>query len=147
LNRAARTAPVPTIIATPTHHSVKETTMNHLPFAALLALGLHLAPAEAAWPADSACVHPLATSTAALQSAAQQAFRARHYAAAYGRFVRLADAGHAPSAETALFMLQNGPTLFATEWSASAPQQTCWNTLAVARGRMRFALNSDRGTN
>ena len=120
--------------------------MTRLPLAALLALGLHLAPAHAVGPADSACVRPLATSTAALEAAAQQAFRAQHYPAAYGRFARLADAGHAPSAEMALFMLQNGPTLFASDWSASASQQACWNTLALARGRMRFALLSDRGT-
>ena len=120
--------------------------MTRLPLAALLALGLHLTPTHAAGPADSACVRPLATSTAALEAAAQQAFRAQHYPAAYGRFARLADAGHAPSAEMALFMLQNGPTLFASDWSASASQQACWNTLALARGRMRFALLSDRGT-
>jgi hypothetical protein len=132
---------------------VKETAMNHLlhhllnrlPIAALLTLGLQLAPAHAAGPTDSACVRPLATSTATLEAAAQQAFRAQHYAAAYGRYMRLADAGHAPSAEMALFMLQNGPTLFASDWSASASQQTCWNTLALARGRMRFALHTDRG--
>lgn len=119
--------------------------MNHLPLAALLALGLQFASAHAAAPADTACVRPLATPAAAMETAAQQAFRMQHYAAAFGRYVRLADAGHAPAAEMALFMLRNGPTLFGSDWSASATQQTCWNTLAMARGRMRFALYTDRG--
>lgn len=119
--------------------------MTPLPIAAMLALGLHLAPAVAASAPDTTCVRPLGASIATLEAAAQQAFRTQHYAAAYGRYVRLADAGHAPSAEMAMFMLQNGPTLFATDWSASATQQTCWNSLALARGRMRFAMLTDRG--
>ena len=123
------------------------TRPRRLPFAAtLLLLGLALGPVVAATPAASGCIQPLATPTRTLEATAQQAFRDQRYPAAYGRFARLADAGHAPSAEMALFMLQNGPTLFASDWSASASQQTCWNTLALARGRMRFALYTDRGS-
>ncbi len=121
--------------------------MPRLPLAAaLITLGLHLGAAQAAGPVDAACVHPLGTSAGALELAAQQAFRAQRYPAAYGRYVRLADAGHAPSAEMALFMLLNGPSLFASEWSASDSQQRCWNALAVSRARLRVAMHTDRGS-
>lgn len=60
---------------------------------------------------------------------AQAAFRAGHYAAAYGRFAALADAGHADAAEMALAMLRQGPALFGSSWTASAQQQRRWATL------------------
>jgi hypothetical protein len=41
----------------------------------------------------------------------------------------LADAGHAPSAEAALFMFRNGLQLFGSDWSASAPQLAHWHAL------------------
>jgi len=114
--------------------------MPRWPLAAtLLALCLNLGPASAAGPDAHSCVQTLGTSTAALESAAQQAFRDHRYAAAYGRYARLADAGHAPSAELALLMLLNGPALFGSDWTATEKQQTCWNTLLVARARQRVA--------
>ncbi|HTT11479.1 MAG TPA: hypothetical protein VMG60_11360 [Burkholderiaceae bacterium] len=72
-------------------------------------------------------------------SAAQQtayalavaSFREHHYAAAYGRFVRLADAGHAPSAQLALVMYRNGPALFGSEWDATPEQLEHWNALVI----------------
>lgn len=121
--------------------------MSRLPLAtALITLGLQLHAAHAAGPVDATCVRPLGASVGAMELAAQQAFREQRYPAAYGRYVRLADAGHAPSAEMALFMLANGPSLFASDWSASEAQQRCWNTLAVSRARLRVAMHTDRGT-
>lgn len=62
---------------------------------------------------------------------AQQAFREHRYAAAYGRFAALADAGHAPSAQMALAMFRQGPVLFGSNWAASEPQQRRWAALAA----------------
>ena len=42
----------------------------------------------------------------------------------------LADAGHAPSAELALWMYQHGPTLFDKDWDCSQMQLTAWANLA-----------------
>ena len=62
-------------------------------------------------------------------------FRERRYPAAYGRFVRLADAGHAPSAQMALLMYTNGLALFGSDWDATPDQQTHWNALVVNSAR------------
>ena len=71
---------------------------------------------------------------------AVDAFRMQRYAAAYGRFAELADAGHVPSARMALIMLHNGPTLFGTDWSASAEQQRRWNVLVINSSRQHMAM-------
>ena len=78
--------------------------------------------AEAAEPAEVQAV---------LFADASTAFRARNYAAAYGRFARLADAGHFASAQLALVMLAQGRTLFGSDWSASLDQRRRWNALVV----------------
>ena len=78
----------------------------------------------------------------AVHDHAVDAFRAHHYAAAYGRFVDLADAGHLPSARMALVMLQNGPALFGSDWSASLDQQRRWNAMVIDGGRQRMAMVS-----
>ncbi len=120
--------------------------MKHLPLSAtLIFLGLNLLTAPAANAASDSCVQALNTPPAALEAAAHQAFREHRYAAAYGRYARLADAGQASSAEMALLMLLNGPALFGNDWSASEKQQGCWNTLAVARARLRLAPNGRLG--
>jgi hypothetical protein len=62
---------------------------------------------------------------------ALEQFRVGHHAAAYARLTRLADAGHAPSAQLALLMLRHGKTMCGAEWSASAGQQERWHALAV----------------
>ncbi len=63
------------------------------------------------------------------------AFSAHHYSAAYGRFMRLADAGHEPSAQMALAMYRNGQALFGAEWDATEQQLTKWSTLVVTAER------------
>jgi len=130
--------------------------MNHrslflilLTAASALAAGL-LAWAPIPWVA-SAATKPPTTATASLTAAeaidalspdarakwaqAREAFRFGRHAAAYGRFVALADAGHAPSAEIALLMWRYGRELFGTPWSASPAQVRHWTALAVARAR------------
>lgn len=70
-------------------------------------------------------------------------FRAQRHAEAYGRLMRLADAGHAPSAHIALVMLRQGPALFGTEWSASADQQRRWSLLLIRSEREQRPLATD----
>ncbi len=77
---------------------------------------------------------------------AEQAFRERRYAHAYGRLSALADAGHVPSAQLAIVMHDQGPALFGSAWAATPAQQRRWNALVVngARQRIDF-LDSERG--
>jgi hypothetical protein len=62
---------------------------------------------------------------------AVQAFQARQYAVAYGRFAALADEGDAPSALIALALVRHGPTLFGSEWSLTRVQLQRWSVLAL----------------
>jgi hypothetical protein len=109
---------------------------------AVLALSLNLGPGPVAAQAASPCTQALGSAAATtLEGQARLEFRQGHYAAAYGRYVRLADAGHVPSAELALLMLRNGPQLFGSAWTASEKQQTCWNALMIARARQWVAAD------
>lgn len=67
-------------------------------------------------------------------------FRGQHYAGAYARFATLADAGHLPSAQIALLMVQQGRLLFGSDWSATPDQQRRWSAMLVnaARGRLDY---------
>lgn len=67
------------------------------------------------------------------------AFRVGRYPTAYGRFAALADAGHVPSAQAALFMLRHGVLLFGSAWSASEDQATYWNALVINNARAGVA--------
>lgn len=82
----------------------------------------------------AAVAQDAATYTFALDS-----FRAHRYAAAYGRFARLADGGHAPSAQIALMMFRNGPALFGHNWDATPEQLQRWKTLVQEAERGRGA--------
>jgi len=75
---------------------------------------------------------------------AARLLRAQRYAAAYGRFVRLADEGHAASARLALVMAEDGRALFGSDWSASAAQRRAWRAL-VARAADKDSDNRDGG--
>lgn len=68
---------------------------------------------------------------------AMESFRQHRYAAAYGSFARLADAGHLPSAQLALVMYTNGRTLFGSDWDATPEQLEHWNSLVVDDARQR----------
>ena len=89
--------------------------------AALLVLSGH-APAAFAQPAPSVSER--------LHASAVASFRQARFPEAYGRFISLADAGHAPSAELALWMYLNGPSLFGREWDSTQDQLTAWAQLA-----------------
>ena len=69
------------------------------------------------------------------QALAVQAFQARQYPMAYGRFAELADAGDAPSALMALAMMRHGPAVFGSEWSITPGQVQRWSDLALREVR------------
>jgi hypothetical protein len=81
---------------------------------------------------DLSSTASLTASQQALWTHARQAFRQQRYSAAHGRLVRLADAGHAPSAQLALVMYRNGATLFGSNWFASTDQLRRWSQLAAS---------------
>lgn len=88
---------------------------------ALVALGCHV-PAAFAQPAPSVSER--------LHANAVASFRQARFPEAYGRLIQLADAGHAPSAELALWMYLNGPSLFGRDWDSTPEQLTAWAQLA-----------------
>lgn len=101
---------------------------------------LVIAAAAAMVGAVRAARAPAMTPASELIADANLAFREHRYAAAYGRYTRLADGGDLPSAQAALFMLRNGPALFGSEWSASASQQLRWQALVVNGARAHIEL-------
>lgn len=56
-------------------------------------------------------------------------FREARFPDAYGRFIALADAGHVPSAELALWMYTHGLSVFGKDWDSSQEQLTAWAKL------------------
>jgi hypothetical protein len=113
-----------------------------LALAASLILAL---AAQAAALAQELRAAPLPMAHLASYADAVQSFRAQRYAAAYGRFARLADEGHAPSAQLALVMVRNGHALFGNEWSATPEQQRRWSALVVNSERMRLDSADEPG--
>ncbi|MFO1269849.1 MAG: hypothetical protein U1F25_21145 [Rubrivivax sp.] len=71
------------------------------------------------------------------QRLALEAFRERRWALAYGRYAELADAGDAAAAALALVMVDQGPVLFGSEWSATPGQLQRWSELAARRAKQR----------
>lgn len=59
-----------------------------------------------------------------------QYFRAGRFSAAYGRFVELAEVGHKPAAQYALWMCQHGLELFGKDWDCNGDQLEDWSLLA-----------------
>jgi hypothetical protein len=66
-------------------------------------------------------------------------FRQTRFPEAYGRFIALADAGHAPSAQMALWMYENGPSVFGKDWDSSQEQLTAWARVAGRPAPMMVA--------
>ena len=97
------------------------TTTFKFASAALLVLACH-APSVLAQPASGAAER--------LHAKAVVSFREARFSEAYGRFISLADAGHAPSAEQALWMYRHGPSLFGKDWDSTQEQLTAWAKLA-----------------
>jgi len=86
--------------------------------AAMAALALFASLGTAAEP-------PLRTGDQ-LHVAGVKLFRQGRYAEAYGRFVALANGGHPASADYALWMCMNGPTLFGSDWDCSVDEVQDW---------------------
>ena len=109
---------------------------------AALALGIALAAATSALHANPVTENGPALNghDAAKYAYAVQLFGERRYAAAYGRFADLADAGNAQSAQMALTMLINGQDLFDGHWSASIGQQQKWIQLVQTALQGNLAL-------
>lgn len=102
-------------------HSRPTARLAGLLFAALM-LMQHTAPVNAqTW-----------MSAARLHSIAVDKFRQGRFPEAYGRFVQLANVGHAPSARLALWMCQEGPTLFGSDWDCTPDEVADW--AALSRG-------------
>jgi hypothetical protein len=85
----------------------------------------------AAQPHTSPAREVLPAAQEASYASAVQSFREQRYSAAYGRFARLADAGHAQSAQLALMMFRNGRALFGSDWDATPEQLERWSALVV----------------
>lgn len=87
--------------------------------------------------------HTLTASESAAYVYANQLYDNKSYSAAYGRFARLADAGHVPSAKKALAMLSNTPVMLNGNWSATEGQKKRWSQLAqtTQRADIPVALN------
>jgi hypothetical protein len=114
--------------------------------AALLALPLLIAASPAVQAQDLTEATVLSTAQRALHTQALQSFRQQRYAGAFGRFARLADAGHVPSAQLALVMHANGPLLFGSDWSATPGQLQRWNALVINGARKRAVFDdNERG--
>lgn len=69
-------------------------------------------------------------SAASLHSLAIEKFRHGRFPEAYGRFVQLANAGHAPSVRSARWMGQEGPTLFGSNWDSTPDEVVEWTALS-----------------
>jgi creatinine amidohydrolase/Fe(II)-dependent formamide hydrolase-like protein len=86
----------------------------------LLVLGCH-APGVFAQSAPGAAER--------LHANAVASFREARFREAYRQFVALADAGHAPSAELALWMHAHGRSVFRRNWDGTPAQLTAWAQL------------------
>lgn len=79
------------------------------------------------WPPSFALAQPLSQR---LHAQAVESFRQGRFSEAYGRFVQLANAGHAPAAGTALWMCQHGLELFGRDWDCAPHEVDDWASLA-----------------
>jgi hypothetical protein len=98
----------------------------------LLALSLSAwiaAPVHAAGPASAAAF----SRSPALEKAHAQAldsFRRARFSEAYGRFIKLAEAGHPASARYAIWMCENGSGLFGVPWDCAPEELEDWGRVA-----------------
>jgi hypothetical protein len=83
---------------------------------------------------------PAATQREVFEQATRD-FREQRYAAAYGRFARLADSGHVPSACIALLMVRDGRVLFRNDWHATPDQLRRWSAMTIQAARQPPAMS------
>lgn len=112
---------------------------SFLCMAAALALMAPLALHAAGQPAPGAAARLSAIERAHMR--ALESFRRARFPEAYGRFVELANVGHAPSARVALWMCEQGPAVFGSDWDCTLEEVDDWKALsrvvAGAAGRVR----------
>lgn len=98
---------------------------------ARLAALMACAGALQATPAAAGPGRPVEAQAAApLHARAVQAFRQGRFPEAYGRFVALANAGHAASARQAVWMCRYGRTHFGHDWDCTPDQVRDWTAAA-----------------
>ena len=88
------------------------------------------------------------TAAAAQSLAFEQAtreFRQQRFPAAYGRFAKLADAGHVPSACIALLMVRDGRLLFRNDWYATPEQLRRWSAMTIEAARQPLQMQAGDG--
>ncbi len=83
----------------------------------------------------AACLAPAAQAQTVplrdqLHANALASFQQGRFSEAYGRIVALANAGHAPAAELALFMAQNATQVFGKDWDVTQEELSTWAALA-----------------
>jgi hypothetical protein len=119
------------LLAVPTALTLASLLWPHGPVtnAAIPATTVAVAAATAGRVAESA-PPTVAPEIEAEYRQALRLFRSSRYAAAYGRFTQLADAGHVPSARMALVMVEQGPRHFGSTWDAWPHQLRDWAVLA-----------------
>lgn len=66
-----------------------------------------------------------------MHARAVESFRQGRFPEAYGRFIELANTGHPASAQYALWMCEQGPTLFGKDWDCAPYDAANW---AIAAG-------------
>jgi hypothetical protein len=102
------------------------------------------APSHAAGqPAPGAGLRPGPLEVAHAQ--ALDSFRRARFSEAYGRFIKLAEAGHAASARYAIWMCENGQALFGVPWDCAPQELEDWRAAAAGPGRTGAALAPGRG--
>jgi hypothetical protein len=108
--------------------------------AAALVIGCSAAQAQQARGAFTVTINLTQADSAAATVAAEERrqfaeavhlYRSGRWSAAYGRFMALADRGHARAARIALSMLRDGPQLYGTHWDAAPSQVSAWERAKV----------------
>ena len=97
-----------------------------------------------AWQAPAAFAQPAPGAAERLHANAIASFREARFSEAYGRFISLADAGHAPAAEQALWMYRHGPSLFGKDWDSTQEQLTAWAKLTGQAAPVMVAASYPR---
>ena len=70
-------------------------------------------------------------------------YQKHDWSRAFGQFSTLAERGHQESARITLFMLQHGPQLYATAWSAPQAQIAHWMQVSKTAMAMFMADGGD----
>lgn len=113
------------------------------PLLAALALALTMAV-----PAPTAAAPSTGTRASAAEVAHAQAldsFRRARFSEAYGRFIKLAEAGHAASARYAIWMCENGSALFGVPWDCAPQELEDWRAAAAGPVRSGSTRASGHG--